>query len=278
MGPAQHATSADGTPIGYRTSGDGEPLLLVHGVATTGADWLFVRQHLRERFSVVMMDRRGRGVSGDGPEHSLEREAEDVLAVLEAIDGRLLVGHSYGALCSIEAAQRTDRLERLVLYEPPIAVQPAWLEGLEDRVAAGDLDDALEAFLRAAGTSDEQLEMIRNSPAWPTLLEAVPSLPRELRACTLWRVPESPIDVPTLFLLGAETKSPAYLEGLDTLLAAFTDLRQEKIKDQMHVAHIFDVERFADRIASFAEGMGPRTALGPPEGPSAGAAAGGATP
>src|SRR5688500_6780198 len=98
MGPVQHTTSADGTPLGYRTSGRGEPLLFVHGIATTGADWNFVKPHLRERFSLVVMDRRGRGASGDASEHSMEREAEDVLAVLDAIDGRLLVGHSYGAL------------------------------------------------------------------------------------------------------------------------------------------------------------------------------------
>ena len=251
MAPTQHATSADGTQIGYRASGEGEPLLFVHGVATTGGDWLFVRPHLRERFTLVMMDRRGRGQSGDADVHSMEREAEDVLAVLEAIDGRLLVGHSYGAMCSILAAQRTERLERLVLYEPPIAVRSEWLDGVEERVASGDLDTALEAFLRAAGTSEEHLDLIRSSPAWPRLLEAVPPLPRELRACTRWRPPEGEIDVPTLFLLGAETTSPAYLDGLDETLAAFTDIRRETIDGQMHVAHIFDAERFAERIASF---------------------------
>ena len=72
MGPVQHTTSADGTPIGYRMAGSGEPLLFVHGVATTGADWLFVRPHLRERFTVVTMDRRGRGSSGDAAEYSME--------------------------------------------------------------------------------------------------------------------------------------------------------------------------------------------------------------
>ena len=130
MASIQHATSADGTSIGYRASGNGEPLLLVHGVATTGADWAFVRQHLRERFTVVTMDRRGRGESGDAGEHSMDREISDVLAVLDAIDGRLLVGHSYGALCSIGAAEQTDRLERLVLYEPPIAVGAGAARGL----------------------------------------------------------------------------------------------------------------------------------------------------
>ena len=252
MGPVQHARSADGTSIGYRQTGSGEPLVFVHGVATTGADWLFVRPHLRERFTLVMMDRRGRGSSGDSDaEYSMDREAEDVQAVLEAVDGRLLVGHSYGALCSILAAQRTDRLERLVLYEPPIAVQPAWLEGVDELVASGNLDLALETFLTSAGTSDEQLAAIRSSPAWPVLLEAVPPLPRELRACTGWRTPAEPIDIPTLFLLGAETTSPAYLDGLDDLLGAFTNLRKELLEDQLHVAHVFAAEHFARLVGDF---------------------------
>ena len=93
--------------------------------------------------------------------------------------------------------------------------------------------------------------MIRSSPAWPVLLEAVPSLPRELRACIGWRAPEGPIEVPTLFLLGADTTNSAYLDGLDDLLAAFTNLRRETIEGQMHVAHIFDAERFADLVSGF---------------------------
>ena len=251
MAPVQHATSADGTQIGFRTTGEGEPIVFVHGVATTGADWLFIRAHLRARHTLVMMDRRGRGNSGDAADYSMEREAEDVLAVLEAVDARLLVGHSYGALCSILAAQRTDQLERLVLYEPPVAVQPQWLEGVDELVERGDQDLALETFLRSAGTSDEQLAAIRSSPAWPVLLQAVPPLPRELRACTGWRAPRGTIDIPTLFLLGAETTSPAYLDGLDDTLAVFSDLTRETIAGQMHVAHVFDAERFAERIASF---------------------------
>lgn len=251
MGPVQHTTSADGTPIGFRMTGSGEPLLLVHGVATTGADWFFVRPHLRERFTVVTMDRRGRGNSGDAAEYSMDREAEDVLAVLEAVNARLLVGHSYGALCSILAAQRTDRLERMVLYEPPIAVQPDRLDGLDEIVAAGNLDLALEQFLRSAGTSDEQLAAIRSSRAWPVLLEAIPALPRELRACTSWRTPAQPVGVPTLFLLGAETTGSVYLDGLEDLLGQFPDLRCERIEGQQHVAHVFAAERFAGLVGGF---------------------------
>jgi pimeloyl-ACP methyl ester carboxylesterase len=247
----QHVTSNDGTRIAYRASGSGDPLLLVHGAGTSSADWLFVLPLLCDRFTVVTMDRRGRGKSGDGPEYAMAREAEDVLAVLEAVDAELLVGHSYGALCSILAAERTDRLRRLVLYEPPIAAKADRVTGLDELVAGGDLDGALEAFLRSAGVPDEQFDAIRSSPAWTTLLDAVPALPREMHACAAWQHPRGPIDVPALFLVGAATESRVYLEGLDDLKAAFPQHRGALIPGQRHVAHVFAAEAFAALVADF---------------------------
>lgn len=254
MVPVHHVVSPDGARIAYRAWGTGDPLVLVHGAATSGADWLFVLPFLRERFTVVTIDRRGRGASGDGPEYAMAREAEDVVAVLEAVGGELLVGHSFGALCSILAAERTGRLRRLVLYEPPIAIRASRLAGLDALVARGELDDALYGFLRGAGTSAEQLAAIRASRAWPTLLEAVPMLPRELHAAAAWQHPPGPIDVPTLFLLGADTTSGAYLDGLDELRAAFPDHRTEQIAGQQHVGHVFAPEVFATLVADFCLG------------------------
>jgi pimeloyl-ACP methyl ester carboxylesterase len=252
VGELQHVESPDGTRIAYRAHGDGEPLLMVHGAATSSADWVFATPFLRERFTVVTMDRRGRGKSGDGTgDYAMALEAEDVLVVLEAVGAELLVGHSYGALCSILAAQRTARLRRLVIYEPPIAVKEEGLATVDELVAAGQLDTALEGFLRAAGTSDEQLALIRASPAWDVLLDAMPALPRELHACTAWRNPSGPIEVPTLLLTGGDTRSGSYLDGLDELQAAFTDIRQEKIPGQLHVAHVFAAEQFARLISDF---------------------------
>lgn len=251
MSGVRHVESADGTPIAYRATGAGEPILFVHGAGTSGADWVFLAPLLRDRFTVVTMDRRGRGESGDAPEYAMDREAEDVLAVLEAAGAELLVAHSYGALCSILAAQRTDRLRRLVLYEPPIGVTADRLDGLDERVADGRLDEALEGFLKSAGTPDDQLAAIRSSPAWTVLLDAMPALPRELRAASRWRNPDGPIDVPALYLLGSETTSPSYLNGLDELLAAFPHLRREAIPGQAHIGHVFAADVFAGLVADF---------------------------
>ena len=244
------ARSADGTEIAYRVAGDGEPLVLVHGAGTSSADWVFALPHLRERFTVVTMDRRGRGRSGDSAAYAMEREAEDILAVLDAVGGTLLVGHSYGALCAILAAQRTDRLRRLVLYEPPIAIAEASLEGLEERVAA-DPGAALEGFLLGTGTPPEQVGMIRASRAWPVLLDAVPALPRELRAGSRWENPAGPIGVPTLFLRGGETGGRAYLDTFEALQAAFPDGRLDLLPGQTHIAHILAAEAFAAAIIGF---------------------------
>lgn len=251
MAPVEHVASADGTRIAYRTWGSGDPILFVHGSATLGADWLLVLPLLRDRFTIVVMDRRGRGESEDDRDYAMEREAEDILAVLDAARAEMLVGHSYGALCSILAAERTDRLRRLVIYEPPIAISEQSLPALDELIASGDHAGALETFLRFAGARETQLNVIRSSQAWPTLLTALPTLSRELHAGAAWPRPRGPIDVPTLWLQGADTKSPAYLDGLDDLQGEFPALRLELIPGQRHFAHVFAAETFAGLVGDF---------------------------
>ena len=251
MADLHYATSRDGTRIAFRTVGNGEPIVFVHGTGTTGADWVRLIPFLRERFTVVTMDRRGRGDSGDAAEYAMPREADDVSAVLQATGADLLVAHSYGALCSVLAAERLDHLRRLVLYEPPIAVKADFAGVLDELVDQGRRDAALESFLTGAGASPEELETIRSSPAWPVLLDAVPTVPRELRAATEWRHPSGSIDVPLLFLLGAETEDPVYLDGLEDLHAAFADCRSETLAGQRHIGHLFAPERFATLVADF---------------------------
>jgi hypothetical protein len=149
------------------------------------------------------------------------------------------------------AAARTERLRRLVLYEAPIAVRREFIAGVGEAVAEGRLDEVLERFLAGAGVGESELEAIRSSPAWPVLLDAVPALPRELEAAVEWASPDGPIEVPLLYLIGAETKSPAYLDGLDGLLATFPDHRRAAIAGQTHIAHVLAAEEFAALVGEF---------------------------
>ena len=106
----EHVVSTDGTPIAVWRSGDGPPLVLVHGATADHSRWAPVLPALQERFTVLAIDRRGRGRSGDAATYAIEREYEDVAAVVEwAGEHVSVLGHSYGGVCALEAARLTDR-------------------------------------------------------------------------------------------------------------------------------------------------------------------------
>lgn len=105
--------SADGTVIGYRKLGSGSPIILVHGSISTGEQWLAVAEQLADANTVYIMDRRGRGLSADAEDYSLNTESDDIKALLDvAGKGASLLGHSYGAICALEAV-RTGSVRRL---------------------------------------------------------------------------------------------------------------------------------------------------------------------
>lgn len=103
--------SADGTSIAYEQGGAGPHLVLVHGTSANRTSFASIRPRFEEHFTVTTMDRRGCGDSGDSPEYAIDREFEDVVAVVKAVGAPvLLFGHSYGALCALGAAMQTDKL------------------------------------------------------------------------------------------------------------------------------------------------------------------------
>ena len=169
-------TSLDGTPIAYHRAGTGPPLVLVQGTgAASPLAWPSFPA-LAGHFTLYAVDRRGRGESGDGDSYAVEREFEDVAAVVEAIGQPAhLLGHSFGGLCSLEAALRTRNVRRLILYEPagvPVPGEPPVLRSLIDRLQAvletGDGEEVLTVFYReVAGMTPDEIERLRSSPAWP---------------------------------------------------------------------------------------------------------------
>jgi pimeloyl-ACP methyl ester carboxylesterase len=91
--------SRDDTKIAYARSGDGPPLVLVHGTAADHSRWTSVLAALEQRFTVYAMDRRGRGASGDSADYAIAHEFDDVAALVDSIgEPVVLLGHSYGAI------------------------------------------------------------------------------------------------------------------------------------------------------------------------------------
>src|SRR5438105_4118037 len=129
-------TSPDGARIGCHVSGTGPPLVLVHGTSGTHAGFDLLLPHLVEKFTLIAIDRRGRGTSGDARgAYSIEREFEDVAAVVDSVGERAsLFGHSYGASVALGAVPLVRNLARLALYEPPSSrfVSDRLLERLKD--------------------------------------------------------------------------------------------------------------------------------------------------
>jgi pimeloyl-ACP methyl ester carboxylesterase len=147
--------SKDGTSLAYRRSGTGPPLILVHGTAGSYIRWAPILPALESHFSVYALNRRGRGESGDAENYAIEREFEDVGALVEAIEAPVyLLGHSYGAICALEAALLTPNIRKLVLYEPPILgpgvtiYREGLIDYLEKLLVAGNREELLLTFIR----------------------------------------------------------------------------------------------------------------------------------
>ena len=206
-------TTPDGLRLACQVSGSGPPLVMVHGAGSARWGFDLLRPHLEHRFTLVAPDRRGRGDSADGDGYALEREIEDLGAVLREFGPEpLLFGHSYGGLIAAAAATRADGLSGLVLYEPPmggVLGTPEWVEGIEALVAAGDRERALRDFLHdIGGYSDAEIDAMRGTPVWEARVAIVPTIVRELRAEHAYRLPAEALvglELPTLMLVGSES-------------------------------------------------------------------------
>lgn len=184
-----HVTSADGTMIGYDMLSDEQPLLvLVSGGLDDGTESLPLGQQLADRFTVVTYRRRGRGDSGDTQPYAVQREVEDLAAVIDTATGTQggrthLFGASSGGALALEAAAAGLSVDRIAVHEVPyqvgeemVAVWRDYRAALDTALDAGDRDEALRLFMRLAGSSDEQIAGAEASAYWPPLRKLAPTL------------------------------------------------------------------------------------------------------
>ena len=256
--PEQTIASADGTKLSARVSGDGSPMVLVHGTPASKDTWAFVEPQLAQHHEVWAYDRRGRGQSDLGDDgYTLRSEVDDVLAVLDAAGGGAhLVSHSFGSVCALEAAVSGADIASLTIYEPPVHARLA--QDIADRTLRqlrdGDREDALVTFLGGIAFSAEELELVRSIPeVWGRYLDAASTVPREIEALNdfTWDPARyRRIEAPTLLLAGEFTESPVFATRRE-LKEAIPHAEEHVFTGQRHIALATDAQRFAETVLRF---------------------------
>ena len=255
--------SRDNTPIAYKITGSGTPLVMVHGTNGSYAHWNLALPQLSQHFSVYAMERRGRGASGDAPDYDIQREFEDVAALANAVDGPVDVfGHSFGAGCVLGAAQYIPNLRRMILYEPPMLQEQQspqraeLLEQMEQMLKNGEREQVVISLLRdMLNIPQAMLERIRSMPNWSAQVATAHTITRELRQSHCY-APDltalENISAPTLFLLGSD--SPAFFrQTTETLCAHLPNSQVALLPGQQHSAMLTTPEMFASEITRFLE-------------------------
>ncbi len=247
MGP-EFVTSKDGTKIAYEKLGKGPAVILVGGAMVTRKDNSGLADLLAHHFTVYNYDRRGRGDSTDTKPFSVEREIEDIAALIDqAGDSVNLYGISSGAALALQAAARLGiKIKRLALYEAPYTEEgavKAWQEyrsNVEASIAENRRGDAVVFFMKYVGLPDEMIAGMKNSPMWPAMEAVAPTLPYDAAALgTDGLVPTelaATITAKTLVMDGgASLKIMPFMHlAADKLSAAIPNATRHTIEGQGH--------------------------------------------
>jgi pimeloyl-ACP methyl ester carboxylesterase len=226
--------SKDATMIAFDRVGEGPPLVMVDGALCSRAmgPGASLAPLLAEHFTVFTYDRRGRGDSRDTPSYAVEREIEDLQAVIDRAGGSAYVfGHSSGAVLALEAAARGGSISKLALYEPPFIVDDSRppvpddiVDQFNERLAAGRRGDAVKLFLQQVGAPGIVIALMRVTPMWSKLNAVAHTLPYDLsilrgvqRGEPLPAERWTGVTIATMVVVGE--KSPAWLQNSTQALA-----------------------------------------------------------
>lgn len=251
-------TSVDGTIIGYRQLGSGPGLLLVHGGMMGSQNFMKLGSALADRFTLYIPDRRGRGLSGEHGNYSLEREADDMGAIVAETGAANVFGLSSGAIVALQAALRQPAIKNLIMYEPPIPVggydPTSWVDKYTKEIAQKKFGAALLTV--AEGTNGPTLLTRLRFMTAPLLNIAVNAETKNVRGCdvslkdlilTMRYDPQAVVqstgliekskDLRCRVLLLGGSKSPDYLKAtLDALQATLPQVNRAELKGVGHLA------------------------------------------
>jgi pimeloyl-ACP methyl ester carboxylesterase len=222
----EQALSKDGTAIAFERFGDGPPVILVVGAFNDRSKGAPLAAILAPHFTVFTYDRRGRGDSGDTAPYAVDREVEDLAALIAEAGGAAAVfGYSSGAFLALQAAGRGLAISRLALYDPPYIVGDFVGDGLGDGrprqhadhaaalaelIAAGRRGDAVEYFqTRLVGIPEEVVVQLRHAPFRPALEAMAHTLVYEATILGDQSLPTelaSALTIPTLVIAGGASQ------------------------------------------------------------------------
>jgi pimeloyl-ACP methyl ester carboxylesterase len=254
-------TSFDGTVIDCGVTGSGPPLLIVSGTGDDQRRFNRVKEPLGAHFTVHVMDRRGRGESGDTEDFEVAYDVRDIIAILGQFDHPVhVLAHSYGARCAMEAALEVDNIAKLLLYEPPIpnAFEDTRRQVVERIAALGEVDDRkgiVVTYLRDFfSTPDAVIENQMAKPdTWAKWMQMAHTIPREL-VCLRREVfvdeKFADFTVPTRILTGGDS-TPNLLAAAERVRAAIPNADIVELPGQGHIAMTTAPKLFADEALRF---------------------------
>jgi pimeloyl-ACP methyl ester carboxylesterase len=226
--------SQDGTTIAFSRTGDGPSLVFVDGAlchrgfGPAGA----VSKTLASHFTVFTYDRRGRGASGNTQPYTVDREVEDLAAIIQAAGGAaFVVGVSSGAALALEAANRGLGIRRLALYEAPFIVDRArepladdYLPRLQQLIAEDRRGDAVKQFMKAVQVPAVFVLLMQIMPSWKKLKAVAPTLVHDMTIVERYQrgkpLPAdrwSSVKMPTIVMDGG--RSPVWMRNAQRALA-----------------------------------------------------------
>jgi len=242
--------SKDGTTIAFDKQGGGPPLIVVDGAMSTrsGGSKPELARLLAEHLTVYTYDRRGRGDSADTQPYAVEREIEDIDALIhEAGGSAFLYGHSSGGCLAMDAAVALGdkRIPKLAIYEAPYNDDPAaqeiyreYIHNLTDALGSNRRGDAVALFMALVGTPAEQIQGMRHAPFWAGMEAIAPTLAYDHTGImgkdgTIPRDLAARVRVPTLLIVGG-SGAPFMLETAKTLSKVIRGAELRTLGGQTH--------------------------------------------
>jgi pimeloyl-ACP methyl ester carboxylesterase len=236
--------SKDETRIAYDKRGSGPLLILVLGALNKRGSGRKLAQSLSDQFTVVSYDRRGRGGSGNTGPYSVEKEIDDLEALIDALgESAYLYGHSSGGVLALLAAQKLGvKVAGLAVYEIPYNRDPTALEASEEYrrslkqlLAEDKRGEAVSLFVRSVGVTAKQIEAMQRLPLWKSLTAMAPTLEYDT-VMIMERYPTIDariIDARALVMFGAA--SPAFMaDTAQELSQAMPNATLRSLQRQTH--------------------------------------------